>query len=45
VDLYEVKGKVRFSEATFYPGAGILETFDPPEYDELFGAQWQQAMP
>jgi hypothetical protein len=40
VDLYEIGGVVKFSELTFYPGAGIQETFDPPEYDEIFGAQW-----
>ena len=39
VDLYEVGGKVKFGEATFYPGAG-LEVFKPPEYDALFGALW-----
>jgi hypothetical protein len=40
VDLYQVQGRVKFSEVTFYPGAGILETFNPPEFDEIFGAQW-----
>jgi hypothetical protein len=40
VDLYEIGGVLKFSELTFYPGAGIQETFDPPEYDEIFGAQW-----
>jgi hypothetical protein len=39
VDLYEVAGKVKFGEATFYPGAG-LESFNPPEFDAIFGAQW-----
>jgi hypothetical protein len=39
VDLYEVEGKVKFGEATFYPGAG-LEVFNPPEFDALFGALW-----
>jgi hypothetical protein len=39
VDLYEVGGRVKFGEATFYPGAG-LEVFNPPEYDALFGALW-----
>jgi hypothetical protein len=41
VDLYEVEGRCKFGEATFYPGAG-LETFDPPKFDEIFGRQWQQ---
>jgi hypothetical protein len=39
VDLYEMDGKPKFGEATFYPGAG-LEVFHPREFDELFGAQW-----
>ena len=40
VDLYEIAGKVKFGEATFYPGAG-LEVFNPREYDALFGEQWK----
>lgn len=40
VDLYDLAGEVKFGEATFYPGAG-REKFKPPEFDELFGAQWQ----
>jgi hypothetical protein len=44
VDLYEVDGKVKFGEATFYPGAG-LERFNPSAFDLLFGAQWNQAQP
>jgi hypothetical protein len=43
VDLYEVDGKIKFGEATFYPGAGI-EQFKPQEYDRIFGAQWGQAV-
>jgi hypothetical protein len=39
VDLYEVAGRVKFGEVTFYPGAG-LEAFNPPEFDLIFGAQW-----
>jgi hypothetical protein len=39
VDLYEVAGKVKFGEVTFYPGAG-LEVFNPPEFDALFGVLW-----
>lgn len=39
VDLYEVAGKVKFGEVTFYPGAG-LEVFNPPEFDALFGSLW-----
>jgi len=39
VDLYEIAGKVKFGEATFYQGAG-LEFFHPRKYDTLFGEQW-----
>ena len=39
VDLYEVAGKAKFGEVTFYPGAG-LEVFNPPEFDALFGVLW-----
>ncbi|MGD0629522.1 MAG: ATP-grasp fold amidoligase family protein [Terracidiphilus sp.] len=39
VDLYEVAGKVKFGEVTFYPGAG-LEVFNPQEFDALFGVLW-----
>jgi hypothetical protein len=39
VDLYEIAGKAKFGEATFYPGAG-LEVFKPREFDALFGEQW-----
>jgi len=41
VDLYEIAGVVKFGEVTFYPGAGVIETFDPPEFNEAFGAAWQ----
>ena len=34
VDLYEIAGKAKFGEVTFYPGAG-LEAFKPKEFDEL----------
>jgi hypothetical protein len=40
VDLYEIEGRAKFGEATFYPGAG-LEVFKPREFDALFGAQWE----
>lgn len=39
VDLYEIAGRPRFGEATFYPGAG-LEPFKPRAFDAAFGAQW-----
>jgi len=40
VDLYNVRGRIVFGELTHYPeeGRGV---FDPPEYDGIFGAQWQ----
>ncbi len=40
VDFYQVKGKVYFSEYTFYSDTG-LATFDPPEWDETLG-EWIQ---
>ncbi len=42
VDLYEVDGRPRFGEMTFYPGSG-LSPFRPTEYDRFFGAYWLQA--
>lgn len=36
VDLYNVGGKIYFSELTFYPCAGYMP-FDPPQYDEILG--------
>lgn len=39
VDLYEVAGRPRFGEMTFYPGSG-LDPFDPPELDLAMGAKW-----
>jgi len=40
VDLYNVLGRIVFGEFTCYPDEG-LGVFHPPEYDGLFGAQWQ----
>jgi len=36
VDLYDVNGKVYFSEFTFYSDSGFTR-FDPPEWDEKLG--------
>ena len=36
VDLYEVKGKIYFSELTFFPCSGLIP-FDPKEYDSEIG--------
>ena len=38
VDLYEIDGKVYFSELTFIPGSGWM-TIDPKEWDLTFG-EW-----
>lgn len=37
VDLFEHRGRPRFSELTLYPCAGFMP-FDPPEWDEKVGA-------
>lgn len=36
VDLYEIGGRIYFSELTFTPCSGMLP-FDPPEWDETIG--------
>lgn len=36
IDLYEVKGEVKFGEITFYDGSGYM-TFTPDDFDEKFG--------
>lgn len=38
VDLYEIKGRIYFSELTFYPGSGI-EEFNPEKWDLVLGKQ------
>jgi hypothetical protein len=38
VDLYGVKGKIYFSELTFYPGNAKMN-FNPVEFDLYFGEQ------
>lgn len=35
-DLYEINGRIYFSELTFTPCSGMLP-FDPPEWDETIG--------
>jgi hypothetical protein len=42
VDFYEVAGKPRFGEMTFYPGSG-LDPFDPPQLDAVMGSMWLAA--
>lgn len=39
VDLYNVNGKVFFSEMTFTPGSGFIG-FEPEEFDLYLGQQW-----
>lgn len=39
VDLYEVKGKIYFSELTFTNGSGY-SVINPAEYDSKLGAEW-----
>ncbi len=43
-DFYEVEGKARFGELTFYPGSG-LERLEPPRLDLLMGLLWSAAVP
>jgi hypothetical protein len=44
VDLYEVNEQIKFGELSFYPGGGC-DGFDPPEWDLLFGQQWDLDWP
>jgi hypothetical protein len=39
VDLYSIGTRIVFSEMTHYPANGMM-TFQPVEYDTLFGAHW-----
>lgn len=43
-DFYEIMGKPRFGELTFYPGSG-LERVEPPRLDLLMGLLWSAALP
>jgi hypothetical protein len=40
VDLYEIEGKIYFSELTFTPCGGMMQ-FDPDQWDQTLG-QWIQ---
>lgn len=42
IDFYEIDGRPRFGEMTFYPGSG-LDPFDPAELDIIMGALWLSA--
>jgi TupA-like ATPgrasp len=39
VDLYDLGGKPRFGEMSFYPGSG-LDPFDPISLDAMLGRCW-----
>jgi hypothetical protein len=39
VDFYEIAGRPRFGEMTFYPQSG-MRRYDPDEYDFKLGALW-----
>lgn len=43
-DFYDLDGKARFGELTFYPGSG-LERVEPPRLDLLMGLLWSAALP
>lgn len=42
-DFYEIAGRARFGEMTFYPGSG-LEQVQPPRLDLLMGLLWRDAL-
>ncbi|MEQ1901794.1 MAG: ATP-grasp fold amidoligase family protein [Devosia sp.] len=44
IDLYEVDGRPRFGEVTFYPASGFINP-SPPEYDRTYGDLWPPGMP
>lgn len=38
VDMYNVNGEIKIGELTLYPGSGLSNFFDPPEWDGIFGS-------
>ena len=44
VDLYEVDGRPRFGELTFYPASGYLRPV-PDTIDRLYGDLWPTGLP
>jgi hypothetical protein len=40
VDMYNLGGRIVFGEFTHYPDAATA-TFDPPEFDGLYGSKWR----
>jgi len=43
VDLYEIDGRPRFGEVTFYPQSGLFSM--PRQYDLEVGAMWPDGLP
>ena len=43
VDLYDIGGRPRFGEMTFYPQSGLFRM--PRDYDLLVGALWPEGLP
>ena len=43
VDFYEIDGRPRFGEVTFYPSSGFLQL--PDEFDFRYGAMWPDRLP
>lgn len=44
IDLYEIDGRPRFGEVTFYPASGRIKP-NPPEYDQIYGDLWPSGLP
>ncbi len=40
IDLYEIRGGVKFGEITFFDGSGYF-TFKPDDFDEKMGEAWE----
>lgn len=43
IDFYEIQGRPKFGEMTFYPGSG-LDPFDPVALDAVMGRMWLRAL-
>ncbi|OEO29498.1 hypothetical protein VW23_026080 [Devosia insulae DS-56] len=43
IDFYEIGGRPRFGEVTFYPSSGFINL--PDEYDFKYGAMWPDVLP
>lgn len=39
IDFYDIHGKPKFGEFTFYPDSGVA-VFNPDKYDEILGSLW-----